>query len=368
MANKSDKKTIFINGRFFTQPVTGVQRYAIELLDALDRFFAAHALDQQEIDLVCLVPPDCTQKLDYQKIKVRKVGRLTGNLWEQIELPRSTGGALLFSPANIAPFFHPFQVVTIHDASVYAFPQAYSLPFRTKYRVTYQRMARTARRIITVSEFSKMELMRWCKMRPDQFEVIPHGSEHLSVIAPDNTILERAGLTGKRFFLGVGSQSPHKNFHGLIEAFRKLNCQEAELVLVGGKFGKVFQTAEESLPEHTHHLGYVKDQELSALYQNAAGFVFPSLYEGFGIPVLEAMSAGCPVICSSTSSLPEVGGKAVLYCDPANPLDIAEKMSLLLNQETIRDALRQAGYQQVKKFSWENAAVKTWDLLRSLAV
>ncbi|NLG96492.1 MAG: glycosyltransferase family 4 protein [Chloroflexi bacterium] len=357
------KQTITINGRFLTQPVTGVQRYALELFRALDRLLVNGAIDPQGIDLVCLVPPDCDKDPGWEKIEVHSVGRLTGNLWEQLDLPRFAQGTLLFAPANISSFFHPNQVVTIHDASVYAFPQAYSLPFRTKYRLSYLKAARSARMIITVSEFSKQELVRWCKAKPDRIEVIPHGSEQLMGVVPDASILQRAGFENEKYFLGVGSQSPHKNFHGLIEAFRRLDRGDIRLVLVGGKFDRVFQSSNNELPENTVHLGYVKDAELKALYQNAVGFVFPSFYEGFGLPVLEAMTAGCPVICSKTASLPEVGEDAVLYADPHDPDTITQKMIALLSSESLREILRNAGCAQAKKFSWETTARSTWNLL-----
>lgn len=354
---------IYINGRFLTQPVTGVQRYAIELFRALDRLLASGSLDARGVRPVCLVPPGYDQDPGYQVIEVRRAGRLNGNLWEQIDLPWSARSGCLFSPANIGPLAHPNQVVTIHDASVYAFPQAYSLPFRTKYRITCRRMARAARRIITDSNFSKAELIRWCKAPAGRVEVIMLGSEHLAAVQPDEAILDRAGLRGKRYFLAVGSQSPHKNFRGLVEAFRRLEGEAVHLALVGGTFGKVFQSAEERLPERAVRLGYITDAELRALYQHALGFVFPSFYEGFGLPVLEAMVAGCPVICSGASSLPEVGGDAALYCDPNDPDDIARQMARLRDDASLRERLRQAGYRQAQSFSWDAAARQTWEVL-----
>lgn len=354
---------IYINGRFLVSPVTGVQRYARELVGALDCLLAVESLPQGETKVVCLVPPEYQSREDWSCIEVRKVGRWHGNLWEQIDLPRFARGGLLFSPANIGPFFHPKQVITIHDASVFAFPQAYSLSFRTKYRVIYMRMAHIAKKIITESEFSRHELIRTCGMRSEQFEVIPESGEHFASVPPDESILSRAGLDGKRFFLGVGSQSPHKNMQGIITAFRSLARDDVDLVLVGGKFGRVFQTAELDLPAHAHHLGFVRDAELQALYQHALGYVFPTFYEGFGLPVLEAMSSGCPVICSNAASLPEVGGDAVLYCDPHDPQDIARQMRALLENEALRQALIQKGAARTHAFTWEATARRTWDVL-----
>lgn len=356
---------IFINGRFLVSPVTGVQRYARELTGALDRLLAQGALPQPT-DVVCLVPPEYAGQEGWSRIAVRQGGRLHGNLWEQIDLPRLARGGLLFSPANIGPYFHPRQVVTIHDASVYAYPGAYSFTFRSKYRLIYRRMARIAKKIITVSDFSRRELMRYCGMRASQFVVIPEGSEHFSSIPPDATIIQREGLSGRDYFLGVGSQSPHKNMQALIAAFKELGRDDVDLVLVGGKFGRVFATAELELPARARHLGYIGDAELRALYQHALGYVFPSFYEGFGLPILEAMSSGCPVISSSAASLPEVGGDAVLYCDPRDPADIARQMRALVDQPALRQSLAAKGLQQAQAFTWESAARQTWDVLRDV--
>lgn len=357
---------IYINGRFLMMPVTGVQRYARELIKTMDCLLSKGKIAGKEIDIICLVPPDCNEDPGWSKIQIRKTGHLKGNLWEQVDLPWQARGQLLFSPANIGPFFHDNQVVTIHDASVFAFPQAYSFSFRLKYRITIKRLGKIARRIITVSEFSKRELIHYCQMRPEIFEVIPLGSEHFACITPDGSILSRSALLGKKYFLGVSSQSPHKNLHNLIEAFRKLKRDDVELVLVGGKFGRVFQSSKLNLPDHTVHLGYINDAELNALYQHAVGYVFPSFYEGFGLPVLEAMAAGCPVICSNAASLPEVGGEAVLYCNPNSPENIAKQMKFLLENDALRKSLSIKGEQQAQKFSWETTAKRTWETLVSL--
>src|SRR5450759_231389 len=153
---------IYINGRFLMMPVTGVQRYARELIKTMDCLLSKGKIAEKEIDIICLVPPDCNEDPGWSKIQIRKTGHLKGNLWEQVDLPWQARGQLLFSPANIGPCFHDNQVVTIHDASVFAFPQAYSFSFRLKYRITMKRLGKIARRIITVSEFSKRELIHYC--------------------------------------------------------------------------------------------------------------------------------------------------------------------------------------------------------------
>jgi glycosyltransferase involved in cell wall biosynthesis len=358
---------IFINGRFLTQPITGVQRYSRQIIRTLDRLLTTGKLTSSGHDLVCLVPPDYTEDPGWSSIRLRKVGRLHGNLWEQLDLPWHARSGLLFSPANIGPFLHTNQVVSIHDASVYAIPEAYSFTFRTKYRLSLQRSARIAHYIITCSEFSKRELIRYCNMRPERIKVIPLAGEQLSELAPDETAINRFGLKGKTYFLGIGSLSPHKNFQGLISAFQQLDRPGVDLVLVGGKFSRVFQTTQVDQYSGIHLLGYLQDAEILSLYKHAAGFVFPSFYEGFGIPVLEAMTAGCPVISSRAASLPEVGGDAVLYCDPNDPADIACQMKNLLDTPELSENLRLKGFVQASRFSWESVAFQTWEVIQSVS-
>jgi glycosyltransferase involved in cell wall biosynthesis len=357
---------IFINGRFLTMTITGVQRYAQELFRALDEVLL-DIFPGEAAPIVCFVPPGCSENPRWKKIDLRVVGKNTGNLWEQIDLPWNAQAGLLFSPANIGPYLHPNQVVTIHDASVFAFPRAYSLAFRMKYRLIYPRMAKVARKIITVSQFSRKELVRYCRFPEERIEVIAHGCEHLSRLVADESILDRCGIRKRSYLLGVGSWSLHKNFDALIKAFQLLGRDDLSLVLVGGEFKHIFRSSEKEIPANTIYLRNVRDNELQALYQNAVSLVFPSIYEGFGLPVLEAMSAGCPVICSHASSLPEVGGEAALYFDPHNVQELSDRMRSLLDSDELRESMQLKGKIQSQKFSWKEAARKTWEILVSVA-
>ncbi len=356
---------IYVNGRFLTMPITGVQRYAIELMNALDDILQEGS-PNPGVAVACLVPPNCIVKPGWKNIDIKTVGRLTGNLWEQIDLPWHARDGLLFSPANIGPYFHKNQVVTVHDASVFAFPQAYSLAFRLKYRLIYRRLAKIARTIITISRFSQGELMRYCRFPEERMAVIAHGSEHLERLIPDGSVLDRYGIRERSYFLGVGSWSRHKNFDSLVDAFQLLKQDDLKLALVGVESKRVFRSYRKDIPANTIRLGYVRDGELKALYQHAIALVFPSKYEGFGLPVLEAMAAGCPVICARSSSLPEVGGDAVLYFDPDEIHELSHRMRELLDSESLRGDLRLKGKIQSRKFSWKETARRTWEILSGL--
>ena len=210
---------------------------------------------------------------------------------------------------------------------------------------------------MTDSDFSQQELARYLKVSPERFMVVPLGSDHLEAVQPNLDILKANNLEGSSYLLLVASRSRHKNYSAAVEAINLLE-QDIKLVVVGGNFRQVFKasaTVDYSIPNMLE-LGYVNDQELKALYKNAKGFIFPSLYEGFGLPVLEAMRAGCPVICSQAASLPEVAGDAVLYFDPGDVEDIARAIERFLSNPAIQEDMRQKGLLQAEKFKWSTTA------------
>jgi len=352
-------RRLYINGRFLTKPVTGVQRYCHELLRAMDAL-------NPPVELVCLAPRQDFDHPDWQHIRLEKIGRKRANLWEQIDLPLAMKGGLLFSPSNVGPAFYKNQALTIHDASVYAVPGAYQWQFKLKYRFIFQRMTRHARLILTDSQFSRGELSRWLGQPQERFQVIPLGGDHLEPLPADETLLEQNGLMDRKFLLTVASRSPHKNLLRLENVLLALD-QDILLVEVGGDYSRVFQAA--SLQDNSKRIirpGSVSDPQLKALYQHATGFILPSLYEGFGLPVLEAMSLGCPVLCSKAASLPEVGGEAVSYFDPLRVEDMSAAITRFLGDPSLQADLRQRGYQRAAGFTWQRCAQQTLNLLLPL--
>lgn len=320
----------------------------------------------QDLAIHCLIPSRCTVDPGWRNLKRVRTGSLPGNLWEQIDLPYQSKDGLLFSPGNIGPYFHPNQVVTLHDTSVFAFPEAYSFTFRLKYRLILQRMGKIARRIITVSNFSKRELMRWCGIPSEKIDVTYEGYEHIDQIAADPEVLIRRGIDNQRpYFLAVGSNSPHKNLQAVLRAFERMKRHDVDLIVTGGNFSKVFNSDDLTLPANAYRIGYVSDGELKALYQGALALVFPSRYEGFGIPPLEAMACGCPVISTTAASLSEVCGEAALYFDPLDIDGLEKHLERVVSDPSQRDLMRQAGLEQAKKFSWRKMALQTWEILES---
>jgi glycosyltransferase involved in cell wall biosynthesis len=345
-----------INGRFLTQSTTGVQRYAIELVSAIDRIIGTGGMKSDCLSLRLLTPRGPKLKLNLRHIPVLEVGRFGGHLWEQLELPFYTRGDLLLNLCNSGPLLQRNQVVTIHDAAIFATPSSFSRAFRAWYKFLLPHLGGIARRVITDSHHSKRELMRFCGLAEDRIEVIYLGSDQALRYAADNTVLDRNDLAGKPYIFAVSSQDERKNFSGLAEAIELLGTQDFKVVIAGGANPRVFRTSEVDHVKHVKFLGYVNNNELRALYEHAACFVYPSLYEGFGLPPLEAMACGCPVIVSNATSLPEVCGEAALYCDPNNPSDIADKIQQLMRHPELGDELRARGFERAREFSWDKCA------------
>ncbi len=350
---------IFINGRFLTQPVTGVQRYAIELSKRLKEC-------SNDITFRFLAPNNILHRDLAETLGAEVCGRLTGHAWEQLELPLFARGGFLVNLCNTAPVSKTRQVVTIHDAAVYAVPQAYSRSFRTLYKTLLPTLSRTAQSIMTVSEFSKRELIRYCGVPEDKVTVVYSGREHIFAHAADTEVFSKHGFGNRPFLLAVSSLSPNKNFMGIVRALEHLRNPDFDVVIAGGVNPAVFSQRADFLPKSVKHLGYVSEGELRALYEGATGFVHPAFYEGFGLPPLEAMACGCPVIVSNAASLPEVCGDAALYCDPHSPQDIADKIQRLMSDPDLREKLRQKGLRRAEKFSWNECAVRTLAVIKEM--
>ncbi len=354
---------IAINGRFLTQPATGVQRYAYQIVRGWDMMLDKGEIDRQRYHLEIVVPKLEQPLKTFQHIPIRPVGMLKGNLWEQVELPLYTRGEFLFNPGNIGPLVKLNQAITIHDTSVFAVPYSYSAKFRFKYRLVFSVLAKTAGLVITVSQFSRNELKKYCHVPPHKLVVIPEGSDHILDVDADQDVFEQYKIGKKPYVLIVGSNAPHKNLAVVYQAAAIFPADEIDFVVVGGDFDRWFNATPVTANDRVIKLGYLSDSALKALYQGAVALVFPSLYEGFGLPPLEAMACGCPVIVSNTSSLPEVCGNAALYFDPRQPLELVEKIKCVINDPLLQSELREKGYLHAHIFHWAIAAKTTWESL-----
>ena len=347
---------VLINGRYLTQAITGVQRCAAETVRALDALVAQGEYPGEEWSFAVLVPPAPDVHPSLTAIPIRVVGWTRGQVWEQLELPLHTHQGVLLNFANTAPVAARHQCVTIHDASVFAVPQAYRAAFRSWYRILIPALGRRADRIVTDSRFSRDELIRWAGIPEHKLLVVPLAGEHILSVPSDSRILRRHGLGSRPFLIAVGSDAAHKNLGAITRAADLIGQHDYDIVVAGGRNPSVFEVQANGSAGRLRRLGYVTDGELRALYENATCLVCPSLYEGFGLPPLEAMACGCPVIASTAASLPEVCGDAALYCDPHDPQDIAHKIERMLREPELRVELRKRALLRSQQFRWADSA------------
>lgn len=350
-----------LNGRFLTQALTGVQRFATELTAAMDALAGEGAWPTTRV----LVPRGTAAPPALRHLEVAEVGRLRGQAWEQAELPRAARGAFLLNLGNTAPILAGrHQAVVIHDAGVFDTPESYSLPFRAWYRLLHRALARSGARIVTVSEFSRARIAARLGLDPARIGVMPEGAEHILRAPADAAVLARHRLTPRRYALAVGSRAAHKNLDALRGAAALLASRGLVLAAVGAADPAVFRPAAGAEGEGAVALGRVGDAELRALYENALCLVFPSRYEGFGLPPVEAMLCGCPVLAARSGAVPEICGDAALWFDAADPGSLAAALRRLLDEPGLAETLRAHGLARAQSFTWRRAAET---LLRLLA-
>jgi glycosyltransferase involved in cell wall biosynthesis len=275
------------------------------------------------------------------------------------------------------------SVVTIHDCIHLLFPQYVSRRVlsrraaRLYARTAMWLAARRSDRILTGSEASKRDILRLFNVPADKIEVVYHAiDEHFAVTPGDDRVAqvrERYQLH-HTFALYVGSIRPHKNLLRLIEAFHRLRqsgLDDLQLLIIGDEISKLpalrRAVHRHKLHKHVRFLGYVADDTLAVLYRLASVFVFPSLYEGFGLPPLEAMASGTPVVTSNVSSLPEVAGDAAIFVDPYDVSSIVDGMRRVLTEPALAESLRRKGLRRAREFSWERSVRRTLDVYRAVA-
>jgi glycosyltransferase involved in cell wall biosynthesis len=361
------KYNIYINGRFLTQPISGVQRYAIEVVKALDSLIDEGLIDYKKFTIYLLTPKGTTNNIIFKNIIHCSIGRFQGHLWEQCDLPLYARDGILLNLCSTGPLLKIKQLVTIHDAAVCARPQGFSWKFRIWYKVLLTGLGIVARGIITVSEFSKAEIKKYYYVNEKKIEVVYLGADHLTTDNLEIDIFKRFDITKNKYILAVSNMNPNKNFKAIVDSMRYLEELDVDVVIAGGTNPRVFSAQDIAIDEKIKYIGYVNDDELKALYRFSTCFVFPSFYEGFGLPPLEAMACGCPVIVSNAASIPEVCGDAAIYCDPHNPHDIAEKIKQLCGSESLRKEMARKGLNRIRMFRWRQCAGDVFRFLETKA-
>lgn len=368
------KPTVIIDSISLLSPLTGIGRYTYNIAANMQKngehtlyFFYGYASTE-------LIEPKKRSKARYLKALVSRSDTIKKLLRKAIFATRrfSTKKFDIYWEPNFIPLENikaKRVVTTVHDFSFILHRD-----FHPKGRIEYfeknfsQNIYRSDY-IITGSEFTKREILQRLDFPKERVEVIYHGVDHDTFYPRNDAIVPF--LLPQKFILFVGSIEPRKNLLGLLEAYNILAPDIKErykLVLVGFKGWEnqeVMRLIQKN-KQNIYYLGYVTDEELAKVYNLASLFVFASFYEGFGLPVLEAMACGTPVVCSNSSSLPEVGADAARYFDPKNIQDIAQTIASVLADEALQDAMVQKGLQRAKAFTWECSAKKHQEVFQKV--
>lgn len=332
---------VIINGRFFIHRITGVERYAREILTELDKI-----IEPKSVELA--IPSEVEKIPTYRNIVVVKVGKLHNRLWEHISFPlyvRLQNGISL-NLCNVAPISSP-GIVCIHDVKIKATPQYFSKMFLLWYNLLLTNETRRAKRVITVSEFSKSEIMKYFEIDQDKISVIPNAWQHFERIGYDENALVKYSLDKNNYFFSMCSLEPNKNFKWIAEVAKR---NPNNIFAVSGSINdQIFAKGMGfKRPENMKLLGYVSDEEAKTLMRDCKAFLFPTFYEGFGIPPLEAISAGAKqVIVSNTDVMHEIFGMGVQYIDPY-------QFELFLDPNIKEKDMEEV----LNKYSWKKSAKK----------
>jgi glycosyltransferase involved in cell wall biosynthesis len=286
----------------------------------------------------------------YRVIQPRpRLAHRAGHLWEQAALPLiARDASVIYSPANLAPLASTRNVVVIHDVAALRHPEWYRAAYVNYQRALLPRIARNARLIITVSEFSKNEIVEVLQADAGKITVVPNGVDER--FNPDARRPDR-----RPYVLVVGTRIARKNVAVLTEAAERLNCHGIDLIHAGS--GRGYMCAEDThLPPE---LGYVPEDELPGLYAGAIALAMPSLYEGFGLPALEAMACGTPVVASNAGALPETTGGAAILLNPDDAGGFADALERLATDQSHRERMSERAKERARPFTWERTAALT---------
>ncbi|MBB2164097.1 glycosyltransferase family 4 protein [Gluconacetobacter sp. 1b LMG 1731] len=361
-AHEARERPVYLNGRFLRQALSGVQRFAAEISAGLVR---------QGMISEIVVPPSGKDGGDLEvarsgQVPIRPFGYGSGHLWEQTMLPWATSDGLLVNLGNTAPLLARRQIVVIHDCGWASVPEAYSTRFRATYRVMQTGLIARRTRIVTVSEFARGEIIRHLGARPEQVSVIPEGGEHVRAVVADPTVLAENDLVPGRYVLVVGNLVAHKNLRVLAKLGEALEARGMVLAIAGARRDGIFQQqGGADMPRAARYLGRVSDGALRALYEHAACFVFPSRYEGFGLPAVEAMACACPVVASDIPVLREVCGEAALFADPFSQNAFVHQVMRLLDEDGLADRLREAGAARLLRYNWAEASTAMANVIQA---
>lgn len=337
-----------INGKFLSQSITGVQRFAGEIVLALDKF-----VDKNQFIIVA-PPVKFSKEYKLENIKIIKYGSKNIQLWEQISLPffvYKSGGTLI-NLCNSSPLVKP-GIVCIHDMTFRRIPKTFSRSFVLWYRLLVNNCAHRSPLILTVSNYSKGEIEKFYPASKGRISVLCNGWEHINSYIPDYSVFDKCDLPLDRdYYFSLGSLTANRNFEWILKT--AANNKDCIFYIAGGITSEKLQKQSYELPTNVYLLGRVNDCQLKALMENCKAFISPSLYEGFGIPPLEALACGARVMVSDIPVYHEIFGGAVFYFNPNRPLNKLSNYNLLSlgNPTGVLD-----------KYRWCNAATSLLNMI-----
>lgn len=337
---------VVINGRFRVQSLTGVQRYAVEVVRALEIETKVRGLPSVEV---------CSPS------GRRWASGLGGHLWDQAMFPLRAGHALLLGLGNLGPLWVRRQIVVVHDAATHDVPYSYRPAYRLIHGTIQRALVLLGARLATVSDFSRERIAAALGISPGKIAVTGVGSDHIDRCPADQRILGRLELSSGGYVLGVASRASHKNLTLLERAVAPLAERGLKLVLVGAPAAP-FATVDRA-PSGLVGSGALSDSELRALYEHALALVFPSVYEGFGLPPLEAMRLGCPVLVARVRPLLDHFGEAALCFSPDEVGEVLDHIDRLRAVASLRAELGERGRRTAARWCWSDVARRILDLL-----
>jgi glycosyltransferase involved in cell wall biosynthesis len=344
-----------INGRFLTQRMTGVQRYAYEIVCALDDILAEALGSAKLPEMRLVMPPGVGVKPVLSRIGICQTSLGSGHAWDQLILPLYAESRVL-SLGNFGPIVARHHIVCIHDANTFIQPESYSRAFGSAYRIVLPLIGKRANRVATVSRFSADMLVKYGVCRGEKIFIAPNGHEHALRWDASRATIPLLAALKRPYVLLQGGHAKHKNVDVILDQAQGLDDAGIDIVVVGAA-SNVFSTNAPALSRsNIHQAGYVGDDDLAALYEGALCLAFPSRTEGFGIPPLEAMARGCPVISSNAASLVEVGGDAVAYVDPDHGEGWRDAIIGLSGNDGLRATMAVQGRRRAALFSWKRSA------------
>lgn len=348
---------IVIDARMIGKKMHGIARYTYNLIknlvkiDPRNRYTILVTKDIGDL-------PASTGNLEMRFLKSRWIS--VSEQWELVKILKVLKPDLYHTPSFVAPVFNPFpMIMTIHDVNHIALANNYTALHRLYYKFIVKPSAHKSAKILTGSDFSRREISKYLSMPNEKIKVIYYGCDEEFKPIEDlqnlRRVREKYGFP-KSFILYVGSHKPHKNLSNLLKAYARISL-DIPLVLSGKGNEKLLEISRRlNIEKRVRWVGEIEKNDLPSVYNCATVFVFPSIYEGFGLPPIEAMACGCPAVVSNVTSLPEVCGDAAYYVDPFDVTSMANGIYKVITDEGLKENLVRKGLQRVKMFHWKESA------------